>query len=293
MPVLVIQQGHCYRASGATGTTGEQQYATRVGNACMRLLNGKGGWTVRLILADAPANQYRGDAFFAIHCDGSTSSSARGASVGYRNAAGQQLGQAWKRAYEARGWDGFRPDNYTAALSGYYGTGTAVAQGNSRAVILECGFRTNPQDLAALDGPGGVDRVALAIGDALGIPTDAPQPTAVKDEDMQLIKGDKADAVFVVNWSAPGAIAVRKRVPNAGDPGYQAARAAGYEVKVVPQAVIDAIPDDTTELSVDLEPVVDYLEGNPPVAAVSAEQVAEIARATAAAVVAEFKKEGN
>jgi hypothetical protein len=63
------------------------------------------------------------------------------------------------------------------------------------------------------------------------------------EEDMQLIKGDRHDAVFVVVWNQAGAIAVRKRVPNPGDPGYRAALAVGYSVRVVPQDVIDAIPD--------------------------------------------------
>jgi hypothetical protein len=180
MPVLVVQKGHCYRTTGATGTTGEQQYATSVANACVNLLHGRGGWTVRAILADDPTSRYAGDAFVAIHCDGSTSASARGASVGYRNAAGQSFGQAWKRAYAARGWSGgFRPDNYTDALHYYYGTGNALSQGNSRAFIAECGFLTNAQDRALLTGPGGPTRVALAIGDALGI--NVPE----EDNDMQ------------------------------------------------------------------------------------------------------------
>lgn len=180
MPILVVQMGHCYRKSGATGTTGEQDYATRVATACRNLLHGRGGWTVRTILADDALSLYRGDAFAAIHCDGSTSAAARGASIGYRNAEGQAFGQAWKRAYDARGWDGFRPDNYTAALSGYYGTGNAVNQGNKRAVILECGFRTNDADRALLDGPGGPERVALSIGDALGIPVAPPEGNDVE-----------------------------------------------------------------------------------------------------------------
>lgn len=169
MPILVVQMGHCYRKTGATGTTGEQAFTSAVGEACVRLLNGKNGWTVRKILADESSTNYRGDAFVAIHCDGSTSSSARGASIGYRTPEGQAFGQAWKRAYAARGWPGFRVDNYTTALSQYYGTGTAVAQGNRRAFILEAGFLTNPEDRAILHASGGVERVALAIGDALGI----------------------------------------------------------------------------------------------------------------------------
>lgn len=177
MPTLVVQLGHCYRTTGATGTTGEQEYATKVGNACKALLQ-RGGWSVRTILADASMSEYTGDAFAAIHCDGSTNSSARGASVGYQTPEGQAVAQAWKVAYAARGWPGFRPDNYTSALAGYYGVTNAVSRGNRRAMILECGFRTNPQDLALLDGPGGPERVALSIGDALGIPTAGPTPPA-------------------------------------------------------------------------------------------------------------------
>jgi hypothetical protein len=176
MPVLVVQQGHCYRKTGATGTTGEQAYATAVADACVTLLHGRGGWTVNTTLADE--NDYHGAAFVAIHCDGSTSPAARGASVGYRTPEGQVLGQAWKRAYAARGWTGgFRPDNYTTALAQYYGTGNAVAVGNRRAFIAECGFRTNTEDRELLDEEGGPERVALAIGDALGIPIEEDDMT--------------------------------------------------------------------------------------------------------------------
>lgn len=189
MPVLVVQKGHCYRTTGATGTSGEQQYATSVANACVNLLHGRNGWTVRAILADDPTSRYAGDAFVAIHCDGSTSSSARGASVGYRNAAGQAFGQAWKRAYAARGWKGgFRPDNYTDALHFYYGTGDAISAGNQRAFIAECGFLTNAQDRALLTGPGGPTRVALAIGDALGIKTTQPEEDDMNAEQDKRLK---------------------------------------------------------------------------------------------------------
>lgn len=171
MPTLIVQMGHCYRTTGATGTTGEQQYATDVAKACQVQLHGRGGWSVKSILADEGAASYRGDAFVAIHCDGSLNTSARGASIGYQSAAGQAFGQAWKRAYASRGWTGgFRGDNYTAALAQYYGVRNAINVGNSRAFIAECGFLTSPADRALLTGPGGPDRVALAIGDALGIP---------------------------------------------------------------------------------------------------------------------------
>jgi hypothetical protein len=70
---------------------------------------------------------------------------------------------------------------------------------------------------------------------------DDPEPEM--EDDMQLIKGDKHDAVFVVVWSQEGAVAVRKRIPNENDPGFRAARAIGYAVRTVPQDIIDAIPD--------------------------------------------------
>jgi hypothetical protein len=196
MPVLVVQQGHCFRKTGFTGTTGEQEYAVRVANACVRLLDGQAGWEVRKTLADE--NNYRGDAFVAIHCDGSVKPSAHGASVGYRTPEGQALAHAWKRAYQARGWkNGFRVDNYTDALAGYYGVRNAVGKGNRRAFIAECGFRTNGDDRALLDGPGGPERVALALGEALGIPVPGFQPPQRKAEDMslRLVRGNSNQQV--------------------------------------------------------------------------------------------------
>lgn len=189
MPLLVVQMGHCYRITGATGTNGEQDFATRVANDCASLLS-RNGWSVKVIHADESTSAYRGDAFVAIHADGSTNTSVRGASVGYRTPEGQTFGQAWKRAYADRGWPGgFRADNYTTALAQYYGTGNAVGQGNRRAIIVECGFLTSPDDRAVLNSGGamsGTNRVALAIGDALGITaaTPPPQPPPQQEEDM-------------------------------------------------------------------------------------------------------------
>lgn len=186
MPTLVVQKGHCNRRTGKTGTTGEQAYVTRVADACHALLNGRNGWVVNRTLADV--NDYRGSAFVALHCDGSTNASARGASVGYRTPEGQTFGQAWKLAYARRGWPIFRRDNYTDALAGYYGTRRAVRAGNRRAIVIECGFRTSPEDRALLDGPGGPERVALAIGDALGI-TGEDDDMAVEDVERMMWKG--------------------------------------------------------------------------------------------------------
>lgn len=260
MPTLIVQLGHCYRTAGATGTAGEQDFATAVGQACTQLLGGRGGWSVRPVLADSTT--YRGDAFVAVHCDGSTNSTARGASVGYRTPEGQRFGQDWKRAYATRGWPVFRPDNYTGALVGYYGVRRAVNAGTRRAIIIEAGFLTNPTDRLILTGPGGAERVALAIGDALGIPHGWVGDTSDETDDngteesMQLIlmRGDKDPAVYLVkidieHYDESGNriefhdgrphVAVRTHVP--GSP-YGQALLVSMPVKVAPQAALDAIP---------------------------------------------------
>lgn len=170
---LVVQMGHVGRPPnpGSRGTAGEQDFTKAAGGACYRLLNGRGGWQIRLVPADPAAAQYRGDAFVAIHCDGSTDPRSRGASLGHQTADGRALAHAVRTAYDRRGWTGgWKPDNYTAALAGYYGVRDARTAGNTRAFIFETGTLTNPQDRDLMLGPGGHERVALAIGDALGIP---------------------------------------------------------------------------------------------------------------------------
>jgi peptidoglycan hydrolase-like protein with peptidoglycan-binding domain len=180
--LLVLQRGHYPRRTGSTGTSGldadptEQEFAVK---ACRHIAAAvqAAGWQVRTINADVPLSVYGGDAFVAIHCDGSVHQAAKGASVGYRTAQGASLGAAFKHAYYAEGWRGFRPDNYTPALAGYYGTGKAVAMGNRRAIIIESGFLTNPHDEAILQARGHAmlaDAVVVAL---TGAPV-APRPPA-------------------------------------------------------------------------------------------------------------------
>jgi peptidoglycan hydrolase-like protein with peptidoglycan-binding domain len=170
--LLVIQRGHYPRTKGATGTAGvdsdptEQEFAVVAAKA-LATLAARRGWQTRVINADEAKARYKGDAFVAIHCDGSTNRAAHGASVGYRTPEGAAFGQAWKRAYAALGWRGFRPDNYTNALARYYGTGYAVAVGNRQAIIAETGFLTNPADEQVLQSRG-ADMFAAAVMAALG-----------------------------------------------------------------------------------------------------------------------------
>jgi hypothetical protein len=157
--------GHSGRTSGATGAPGEMAFNEAVGAACARLLN-RDGWQVRCIRADPAASAYRGNAFVAVHADGSTNPRVRGASVGYQGTAGARVANDWRSAYVARGFTGpWHTANYTTNLSEYYGVRIARQEGNHRACIVECGTITNAEDRALMDPT----RVALAIGDAVGI----------------------------------------------------------------------------------------------------------------------------
>jgi hypothetical protein len=202
MALIVVQAGHCHRRTGATGTGGldgdptEQEFAWAAAHRTAALLR-TAGHQARVILADEPSDRYRGDGFVAIHCDGSTSRSARGASVGYRNGDGQRFAHAWKRAYARGGWSGFRADNYTSALAGYYGVKRAVGVGNRFAFIAEAGFLTSPADEALLSGPRGTERFARAVTEAVAeiFGGRAPSPSTPPQEDDDMNPDEFAKAL--------------------------------------------------------------------------------------------------
>lgn len=173
MAVVVLQKGHCFRTSGATGTQSadgsltEQQFTNAAVNRAVSALS-HAGHRGRAILADEPSSSYGGDFFVSVHCDGSVHASARGASVGYRTNQGARFAATWKTAYADAGWTGgFRADNYTSALAGYYGTRHAVNRGTTYAFVAECGFLTSPADLELLSLSEGADRFARAITTAV------------------------------------------------------------------------------------------------------------------------------
>lgn len=206
MALIVIQAGHYPRKTGATGTGGldgdptEQEFNIAAAQACATEI-AKIGHQARVIWADVPNDHYRGAGFVAIHCDGSLNRTARGASVGYRNNAGHDFAQAWKQAYYNEGWRGFRPDNYTLALSGYYGTRRALEAGNPRAFIAEAGFLTNPQDEAMLSLPGGPLRFARSIAKAVqavfGVVNTGPSVAElIQEEDEMFLYSAPNEPVF-------------------------------------------------------------------------------------------------
>lgn len=164
--ILVVQRGHVGRHTGSTGAPGEQELATRIAARIAELA--PAGLQVRIIDADEPTHRYGGDAFVALHGDGSSNPNVGGASVGYRGPAGRELADRWKLLYAHHGWPfGFRADNYTANLARYYGTGRAITAGNPRAVILEHGFLTNPKERAWLESERGTEAAARAVLEAV------------------------------------------------------------------------------------------------------------------------------
>lgn len=199
MVLLVVQRGHCYRTSGATGAPGEQQFATAVADRTKLHVNAI-GHDVRIINADVPDSEYRGDAFVAIHYDSSLDTSTQGASVGYQTDEGKEFALDWKYHYARLGWThGFREDNYTPALRGYYGVREAVSQGNRIAFISEAGFHLGDADLLA--PPEGPDRVAKAIAAAIGdiFGGNMPPPSVGKDvDDVYLVKHPDSTKWFFI-----------------------------------------------------------------------------------------------
>lgn len=205
--LVVVQRGHVPRKTGKTGAPGEQKFAIaaaeRVAFHLSRL-----GHRVSVIDADPPSvSHYRGDLFIALHYDSSPNPSTRGASVGYRSAEGHDFADAWKRHYAANGWaGGFRDDNYTDALRGYYGVKRAVEQGTRTALIIEAGFHSHHGDAALLAAPEGPERVARAVAAAVAEIYGAPT-SQLKDwfdmatrQDLAAVVDEALDARFGGRW---------------------------------------------------------------------------------------------
>lgn len=202
---VVIQLGHCYRKRGSTGAPGEQEFNDSVGRLAAEAAGyiRKAGHRAHIVLAD-DRTYPRGDVFVAVHYDGSVNPQANGASVGYPDTAGGAVAARWKAAYRELGWSrGFRGDNYTRALSGYYGYSRARAAGITARMVIEAGFGSNPGDRAWLDSTRGRRACAAAICIATtGINplTDQPQEedVAAPKDTMKFIQAT-GTPVYLVN----------------------------------------------------------------------------------------------
>ena len=172
MAVVAIQRGHCFRTRGATGTSGrmpdgsrrtEQQYADALAKKVAALMRARGHHVYVLTADEAVPSS---DVFLAFHQDGSSSSSARGASVGYpASSASARYASVWKATYQLKGWPGgYRADNYTSGLRSYYGYRRSSA---GVKVLMEHGFATNPAEQAWMWDH--INEAAEAHADALDI----------------------------------------------------------------------------------------------------------------------------
>lgn len=199
MSLVVLQRGHCFRHSGATGTAHEQDWNVAACDAAAAALNAV-GHTTRIIDADVKLSEYKGDFFIAIHGDGNEDKTVRGASVGWRLTADKTMAQIWKQEYANAGWpSGFHADNNTKDLHLYYGTGNAHDQGTPRAICVEGGFLTNADDRAILLSDQGPKMMATAIVNTIqqleGIAPPTIQP--VSAEDLVTLQ-DKKDIVALL-----------------------------------------------------------------------------------------------
>ncbi|MGH9266839.1 MAG: N-acetylmuramoyl-L-alanine amidase [Acidimicrobiales bacterium] len=184
-PHVVVQMGHVARTTGATGTRWEQQAAREIAGRVAEGLR-RSGVAVSVTGADDPVPG--SDVFVALHCDGSTDPSRRGASAGWPDEAGRLGAAEWKRAHQRHGYAwGFHPDNYTVAMRRYYGFRRSSAPVRW---LAEHATTTNDEDLTWLASH--LDDAALAhveaISAVLGIPGPPPQE---EDDDMaRLVRFD-------------------------------------------------------------------------------------------------------
>jgi hypothetical protein len=165
------------------------------------------GLSAVTLQADSPIPKCR--VLVALHQDGSSNQNVRGASVGYPSkteAESARLGDIWKSLYQLAGYpSGFRPDNYTAALSGYYAWRRSTADAN---LLIEHGFATNRADdnwmwdnlelIAATN--------AAAIMRYLGISIYNPNES---DLDMDIINDPEAKRMWAT-WTLNGTTVVRE-----------------------------------------------------------------------------------
>lgn len=170
MARITIQMGHVPRTKGRTGTHREQECVKALAPRIAQRLQAR-GHQVSTIGADEAAPG--GDVFVALHTDGNTNKSIRGASVGYPDAEGAQLATAWKKAHQRHGWlFGYHKDNYTGKLREYYMFRKTA--GYRWRFVAEHGTTTHPADCDWLFDHLGdcADAHVDAIGMVVGHPVD-------------------------------------------------------------------------------------------------------------------------
>ena len=168
MKRILLQAGHVApREPGfesGTGTSGEQTLVAAIQSRLGKLLAADSRFDVTLSSGDIP-DGWTGDLFLALHADGSGDPKASGFSFGFPPGCSEckRLADTFAAWYEQiPGAPKRRRDNYTRALSGYYGWRRTIAPAK---LLVEHGFLTNPGERAWLFENEG--RIAQAHHEAI------------------------------------------------------------------------------------------------------------------------------
>lgn len=169
---VVVDAGHGGKDPGASGISSvpEKTIVLDVARRLQDRIAERGAHVImtrdddRFIELDdraATADRYRADAFVAIHADSAQRSSASGATLYISRTASHdsvRLAQSLDSALRAAGIE----------CRGTQRAGYRVLVGHSRpAVLVECGFLTNPGDVERLASPAYRARIADALADGL------------------------------------------------------------------------------------------------------------------------------
>ncbi|MCR4340959.1 MAG: N-acetylmuramoyl-L-alanine amidase [Gemmatimonadaceae bacterium] len=164
---LLLQAGHVApREPGfpAVGTDGEQELVSAIQSRLGKLLAADLRFDVTLCPGAIPDN-WNGDLFLSLHADGSRYRQSSGFSFGFPPGCSEckRLADTFAAWYvQIPGAPNRRRDNYTTALSGYYGWRRTFAPAK---LLVEHGFLTNPGERAWL--LGNVQQIAQAHYEAV------------------------------------------------------------------------------------------------------------------------------
>jgi N-acetylmuramoyl-L-alanine amidase len=185
MPTVLIQKGHhAPREPGfetGTGAAGEIEVVDKIGNQLALALNKDSRFRVRMIPGLVPpdirSGAYEVDAYIALHCDGSTDKTRRGWGIGYPSGAVNRklsdiMGAELEKIHPS---DRIR-DNYTSAMSGYYGYSRVPTPGPE--ILIEHGFVSSPTEKRwLLDNAALIARTeCAALLKFFGLPAKPPKP---------------------------------------------------------------------------------------------------------------------
>ena len=155
MKRILLQAGHVAPRepafAGGTGTSGEQALVAAIQSKLGKLLAADGRFAVTFCGGDIP-DGWKGDLFLALHGDGALSQQASGFCFGFPPGCSEckRLADTLAVWYaQIPGAPPRRRDNYTRALSGYYGWRRTDAPAK---LLVEHGFLTNPGERAWLTG---------------------------------------------------------------------------------------------------------------------------------------------